>query len=479
MPRRKRASAEQPIGVGLTAKQMKRRKPLSSDYLVDIDPLSDNQKRLFESYQEGKHIVAYGCAGTGKTFITLYNALRDVLSETTPYERIYLVRSLVATREIGFLPGSHEDKADIYQIPYKNMVKYMFQMPSDADFEMLYGNLKSQETIKFWSTSFLRGTTLDNAIVIVDEFQNLNFHELDSIITRVGENTKICFCGDARQSDLQKSNERNGIVDFMNVLRKMTSFDIIEFGVDDIVRSGLVKEYILAKMESWFLMFKHVEVDLPKLDRETIDGVRYYKVPDDEELLRLVSITSVTSHFNKEIFVKWRKKVGNEEADRITKAATGRGTDMHTLTEHYLKNEDLPKVRPISDFLFKISKEKLNLINNIYALEGSLYSKVLGIAGTVDCIAEYDGELAIIDFKTSKKPKPRDWIEHYFVQCMAYGCMLYELTGISVEKLVIIMACENGECVVYEERNKSKYIKLLTEYIRKFVGDKLELYGTK
>jgi|TARA_A100001391_G_scaffold19262_1_gene10685 RecB family exonuclease len=187
----------------------------------------------------------------------------------------------------------------------------------------------------------------------------------------------------------------------------------------------------------------------------------------------------VTSHFNKEIFVKWRKKVGNEEADRITKAATGRGTDMHTLTEHYLKNEDLPKVRPISDFLFKISKEKLNLINNIYALEGSLYSKVLGIAGTVDCIAEYDGELAIIDFKTSKKPKPRDWIEHYFVQCMAYGCMLYELTGISVEKLVIIMACENGECVVYEERNKSKYIKLLTEYIRKFVGDKLELYGTK
>ena len=174
------------------------------------------------------------------------------MSENTPYERIYLVRSLVATREIGFLPGSHEDKADIYQIPYKNMVKYMFQMPSDADFEMLYGNLKSQETIKFWSTSFLRGTTLDNAIVIVDEFQNLNFHELDSIITRVGENTKICFCGDARQSDLTKTNEKNGIVDFMSVLRKMTSFDIIEFGVDDIVRSGLVKEYIIAKQEAGF-----------------------------------------------------------------------------------------------------------------------------------------------------------------------------------------------------------------------------------
>ena len=220
-------------------------------------------------------------------------------------------------------------------------------------------------------------------------------------------------------------------------------------------------------------MFNHVDVSLPQLERETIDGVRYYSVPDEEELLRLVSITSVTSHFNKEIFVKWRKKVGNEEADRITKRATSRGTDMHTLTEHFLKNEELPTVQPISDFLFKISKQTLKNINNIYALEGSLYSKELGIAGTVDCIAEYNGELAIIDFKTSAKPKPREWIDHYFVQCMAYGCMLYELTGISVKKLVIIMACENGECVVYEERDKSKYIKLLSKYIRKFVADKL------
>lgn len=225
-------------------------------------------------------------------------------------------------------------------------------------------------------------------------------------------------------------------------------------------------------------MFNHVDLILPQLERETIDGIRYYKVPDEEELLRLVSITSVTSHFNKEIFVKWRKKVGNEEADRITKAATSRGTDMHLLTEHHLKNEELPEVQPISDFLFKIAKPDLNRINNIYALEGSLYSKQLGIAGTVDCIAEYDGELAIIDFKTSKKPKPREWIEHYFVQCMAYGCMLYEITGIMVKKLVIIMACENGECVVYEEYDKGKYIKLLSEYIRTFVRDKLELYGT-
>lgn len=226
-------------------------------------------------------------------------------------------------------------------------------------------------------------------------------------------------------------------------------------------------------------MFKHIDIELPKLERETIDGVRYYKVPDEEVLLRLVSITSVTSHFNREIFDNWRKKVGEDEAQKVTKAATSRGTDFHSLTENHLKNQDLPPVAPMADFLFKIAKTDLKRINNIYALEGSLYSKQLGIAGTVDCIAEFDGELSIIDFKTSKKPKPREWIEHYFVQCMAYGCMLYELTGISVKKLVIIMACENGECVVYEERDKSKYIKLLTEYIRKFVGDKLNEYGTK
>ena len=132
------------------------------------------------------------------------------------------------------------------------MVKYMFQMSTESQFEMLYGNIKSQETIKFWSTSFLRGTTLDNSIIIVDEFQNCTSHELDSIITRVGENSKIMFCGDASQSDLIKTNERNGIIDFMSILRKMPSFDIIEFGVEDIVRSGLVKEYIIAKLEAGF-----------------------------------------------------------------------------------------------------------------------------------------------------------------------------------------------------------------------------------
>ena len=249
MPRKKKTNGDQPIGIGLTTKQMKRKKPIGNTYLLDIEPITDNQKKLFDSYADGKHLVAYGTAGTGKTFISLYKALADVLDETTPYERIYLVRSLVSTREIGFLPGDHEDKADIYQIPYKNMVKYMFQMPSDADFEMLYGNLKAQESIKFWSTSFIRGTTLDNAIVIVDEFQNLNFHELDSIMTRIGENSRIMFCGDASQSDLVKTNDRNGIHDFLNILRKMPSFDIIEFGINDIVRSGLVKEYIIAKLD--------------------------------------------------------------------------------------------------------------------------------------------------------------------------------------------------------------------------------------
>jgi len=250
MPRKKSSGiGTSPVPFGMSNRVMKRKKPISLDYIRNIDPLTDNQERLFDAYDNGKNIVAYGAAGTGKTFITLYNALQDVLNEKTPYEKIYIVRSLVATREIGFLPGDHEDKSSLYQIPYKNMVKYMFEMPTDSDFEMLYGNLKAQETISFWSTSFIRGTTLDNAVIIVDEFQNLNFHELDSIITRVGENTKIMFCGDATQSDLVKTNEKNGIIDFMRILHQMPSMEIIEFGLEDIVRSGLCKEYLIAKTE--------------------------------------------------------------------------------------------------------------------------------------------------------------------------------------------------------------------------------------
>ncbi len=249
MPTKKRNTPQNPVPFGMSNRQMKRKKPISLDLMRTVEPLTNNQELLFNSYKKDQNIVAYGAAGTGKTFITLYNALKDVLDEKTPYEKIYIVRSLVATREIGFLPGDHEDKSSLYQIPYKNMVKYMFEMPDDSAFEMLYGNLKTQGTISFWSTSFIRGTTLDNCIIIVDEFQNLNFHELDSIITRVGEDSKIMFCGDATQSDLVKTAEKNGIIDFMRILNVMPSIDVIEFGIEDIVRSGLCKEYLIAKSE--------------------------------------------------------------------------------------------------------------------------------------------------------------------------------------------------------------------------------------
>ena len=249
MPAKKRKNGDSLSGIGsMSAKQLKRKKPINTDVMVDIKPLTKNQEKFFDEYKKGKNLFAYGAAGTGKTFIALYLALKEVLDVVTPYEKVYIVRSLVSTREIGFLPGEHEDKTFLYQIPYKNMVKYMFEMSDDTEFEMLYGALKTQETVGFWSTSFIRGTTMDNAIIIVDEMQNLNFHELDSIITRVGENCKILFCGDASQSDLTKTNERNGILDFSKIIAAMDQdFSTIEFGLDDIVRSGLVRNYLLAK----------------------------------------------------------------------------------------------------------------------------------------------------------------------------------------------------------------------------------------
>lgn len=223
-------------------------------------------------------------------------------------------------------------------------------------------------------------------------------------------------------------------------------------------------------------MFNHVDMSLPELEREMIDGVRYYKINENNELKKLVSITSVISHFNKDKFAGWRKKVGEEEANRVTKQATERGTDTHTLIEHHLLNKDLPKdLLPISEFLFKIAKSTLNRIDNVHCLEGSLYSTVLGVAGTVDTIAEFDGELSVIDYKTSKQPKPREWIEGYFVQATFYAMAFYEMTGIPIKKLVIIMTCENGECVVYEEKDMQKYMKLVIQYIKKFVNDKLAL----
>tara|TARA_B100000214_G_scaffold34982_1_gene22087 strand:+ start:129 stop:884 length:756 start_codon:yes stop_codon:yes gene_type:complete len=248
MPARKKKMATS-VGAGMTIKQMKRKKPYNVDMMVPIEPITTNQKLAFEAYKEGKNLFLYGAAGTGKTFITLYNALRDVLDPITPYTKVVLVRSLVSTREIGFLPGDHEDKSFLYQIPYKNMVKYMFELPTDQEFEMLWGNLKTQESVTFWSTSFIRGTTLDDSIIIVDESQNLNFHELDSIMTRCGENCKIMFCGDAAQTDLVKTNEKNGILDFQKIIQRMPEFELVEFNINDIVRSGLVKSYLVSKIE--------------------------------------------------------------------------------------------------------------------------------------------------------------------------------------------------------------------------------------
>lgn len=231
---------------------MRRKKPINVDHLKEITPLTENQTLAFDAYDNGKNLFLYGCAGTGKTFIAMYLALKEILSGTSPYEKLYMVRSLVPTREIGFLPGDHEDKSNLYQIPYKNMVEHMFKMPDDPAYNMLYDNLKAQETVSFWSTSFLRGTTLNNAIIIVDECQNLNFHELDSIITRVGTDCKIIFAGDVMQTDLVKTNERNGILDFMKILEVMEEFTSVEFGVEDIVRSGLIRSYILSKMHLGF-----------------------------------------------------------------------------------------------------------------------------------------------------------------------------------------------------------------------------------
>ena len=151
-----------------------------------------------------------------------------------------------------FPSHDQEVKSNLYQIPYKNMVKYMFKMPDDSSFEMLYDNLRAQETVSFWSTSFIRGVTLDKCVIIVDEFSNLNFHELDSIITRVGEDARIIFSGDYTQSDLVKSNERSGVLDFMKILQTMPSFVCTEFGIEDIVRSGMVREYLVSKINLGF-----------------------------------------------------------------------------------------------------------------------------------------------------------------------------------------------------------------------------------
>ena len=227
----------------------KKNKEINHTNLVTVKPITDNQKVVFESWKKNKNQFLFGAAGTGKTFISLYLALRDVLDLKKSYNKAVLVRSLIPTREIGFLPGDEEDKAALYQVPYQNMVQFMFEMQNEQQFNNLYDKLKGQGTLYFLSTSFLRGLTFDNTIIIVDECQNLNFHELDTIITRVGQDSKIIFCGDFDQTDLVKQSERSGLHHFLQILQEMEEFNCTEFTIGDIVRSGFVRSYLINKIK--------------------------------------------------------------------------------------------------------------------------------------------------------------------------------------------------------------------------------------
>ena len=205
-----------------------------------------------------------------------------------------------------------------------------------------------------------------------------------------------------------------------------------------------------------------------ELEKKESDGMRLYNLPNGDWV---PSITTVTSFYNREIFVKWRKRIGLEEANRITKKATSRGTDFHQVCQDYLENKELnwDDYKPLSKFMFFHAKPYLDKINNIHAIERTLYSEYLGLAGRVDAIGEYEGELAVIDFKTSEKIKPEEWLENYFVQEMFYGSAYYELTGIPIVKLITIMVTPGGDVKVFDKRNKNDYIKLLVRYIKKFV----------
>ena len=225
----------------------KKNKELNLNSMVTIKPITDTQKLVFETWKKGQNQFLFGAAGTGKTFISLYLALKDIFDLKTKFEKVVLVRSLIPTRDIGFLPGDEEDKSALYQVPYQNMVQFMFEMPNEQAFNSLYDKLKGQGSLYFLSTSFLRGLTFDNSIIIVDECQNLNFHELDTIITRVGQDSKIVFCGDFDQSDLVEHNEKNGLHDFLRILEEMEEFNCSEFSIGDIVRSGFVRSYLINK----------------------------------------------------------------------------------------------------------------------------------------------------------------------------------------------------------------------------------------
>jgi len=216
-------------------------KQVKTNLLIkQFEPLTLNQELTFKAYNKNRNILLHGLAGTGKTFMSLYLSLKEVLGKSK-YKKIIIVRSVVPTRDMGFLPGTQKEKTKVYEAPYQAVCAELFGR-GDA-----YEVLKGRGIIEFISTSFIRGTTIGNSIVIVDEVNNMTFHELDSVITRLGNNSKILLCGDFRQSDLIKQSDKNGLRHFMNILEKMGSFEHIEFEQEDIVRSGLVKEYIIAK----------------------------------------------------------------------------------------------------------------------------------------------------------------------------------------------------------------------------------------
>ena len=205
-----------------------------------------------------------------------------------------------------------------------------------------------------------------------------------------------------------------------------------------------------------------------ELEKKETNGIRLYNLPDGQWV---PSITSITSFYNRQIFVEWRKRIGEEKANAITRKATARGTDFHQVCQDYLENKELvwDDYQPMTKFMYIHAKPYLDKINNIHAIERTLYSEYLGLAGRVDCIAEYDGELAVIDFKPSEKIKPEEWIENYFVQETFYAAAYYELTGQVVKKLITLMVTPGGEVKVFDKRNKADYIKLLVRYIKEFV----------
>jgi len=215
---------------------------LRLDDMEVIEPLTDNQRRVFDEYDHANIMLLHGVAGTGKTFIALYHALEEVLDRSNPYEKVVIVRSAVPSRDIGHLPGDEKEKTEVYTEPYVEICKSLFGR-SDA-----YQRLNEQGVIQFLVTSFVRGITLDDCIIIVDECQNMTDMELNSIITRVGERSKIIFCGDFRQTDLYKKSDLSGLKKFIVIADMMPSFKVFEFGIEDIVRSSIVKEYIIARM---------------------------------------------------------------------------------------------------------------------------------------------------------------------------------------------------------------------------------------